>query len=535
MDQTVDSSRKTWLWVSLAMGFLIYLPQIFWSFGHDQNVFAAIGSYLLKGFRPYSELWDVKPPNIFYTYGLAQFLLGRSEMSIRIVDLISTLLSAMLVFRFVENLLSGVANTRWVRWASATSVVLWCATNLSLGLADTAQTESFSQPFLLGAFVLWSKPRRGQRTLFFVGILLSVATFYKLTNLIFLPGILLLEIFFRTDVTRRRLQHFIRCFGVVVFGFVLGASIQLVVLLAQGSMSDFFRMMSNVIRYHTEPGAINAFDILRTIWLYVDIFGIIAIAGFACYFLSKHEKIGLLKRVAPLLMLLVCAAAMVLSQGKGWGYHYVVLLPALIPLVAIGFGFVLSEVSKMSQRTIAYTALIVLIAAPMVLGPSGRRRIRYASTSCQAITDRDDYLATLGTPHGIYEPRCTDMLARRIESESFDRDRIFILGHEPGAYWKSDRLPASRFIYTLLLSSPVVRDTDIVTLQEEVLLRRPSVIVVQMHDTVTFSGRSLTSQDLLASNQFIPLRREIETHYELNDTVCQKFLLYKRKAKSPET
>jgi hypothetical protein len=253
------------------------------------------------------------------------------------------------------------------------------------------------------------------------------------------------------------------------------------------------------------------------------------------YWFGRSEKIGLVRRTLPLLVLLICGAIIVLSQGKGWGYHYVVLLPALIPLVAIGFGSALSTVSALPNRSLAYAALLVLIVAPLLLGPSGRRRIRYAASSWQSITDHNAYLATLGTSRGLYEPRCTDMLAQRIEAESFERDRVFILGHEPGAYWKSDRLPASRFIYTLLLSSPVVRDTDIVTLQEEVLLRRPSVIVVQMYDTVNFSGRSLTSQDLLASNQFIPLRSEIDTHYDLRDTVCQKFLLYRRKAKSPET
>jgi hypothetical protein len=517
------------------MGFLLYLPQIFWSFGHDQNVFAAIGSLILKGFRPYSELWDVKPPNIFYTYGFAQLIFGRSEISVRIFDLISTLISAGLVFQLVENTLSGINDTKWIRWAAATGAVLWCATNLSLGLADTAQTESFSQPFLLGAFVLWSKPKRGQRTLFFVGILLSIATFFKLTNLIFLPAILLLEVFFRKGTNRRKLQHFVKCLGVILFGFVLGAAIQLIILLAQGSMSDFLRMMSNVIRYHTEPGSIGIGDILRTIWLYVDIFGIIAFVGCVCYYFSRGKKIGLLSRVAPLIIVLVCGAIMVLSQGKGWGYHYVVMLPALVPLVAVCFGYVLSCTDQLQNRTLRFAALAALTITPMLLGPSGHRRLRYAASSWQSITDHNAYLATLGTPHGIYEPRCTEMLAKRIEEENFDRDRIFILGHEPGAYWKSGRLPASRFIYTLLLSSPVVRDTDVVTLQEEVLRRKPSLIVVQMYDTVNFSGKSLTSQDLLASDQFIPLRKEIETHYDLRDTVCQKFLLYRRKVKNPET
>lgn len=526
MDQKVDSSRKTWLWVSLGVSFALYLPQIFWSFGHDQNVFAAIGSLILQGFTPYSELWDIKPPNIFYAYGLAQLIFGGSEVSIRIFDLISTLVSAALVFRLIEHTLRQ-ADERWIRWAAASGAIIWTTTNLSLGLADTAQTESFSQPFLLGAFVLWSKPNRTYRSLFIAGILLSIAAFFKLTNIAFLPALILLELL------KRERQATLRCIAVMCFGFVLGAAIQLIILLAQGAMTDFFRMMSNVIRYHTEPGSIGVMDVLRTIWLYVDLFGIIAVAGAMWYALSK-QRIGLTRRLLPLVVLLVVGAVIVLSQGKGWGYHYVVLLPALVPITAILFGYVAARASQM-PRVVAVALLLALFIAPMLLGPSGRRRARYALTSWQSITDHNAYLATLGHPRGVYEPACTEVLADRIAEETYARERVFILGHEPGAYWKSDRRPASRFIYTLLLSSPVIRDPDIETLQEEVLDKKPRLIVVQMYDTVVFSGRAVTSADLLASDQFIPLRKEIETHYDLADTVCAKFLLYKRRGKSPET
>ena len=534
MDHQVDSSRKTWLWLSLAASFLIYLPQIVWSFGHDQNVFAAIGSLTLQGFTPYSELWDVKPPNIFYIYGLAQQIFGRSEISIRIFDLISTLVSSWLIFRLIEHTLRGVSDERWVRWSCAAGAIIWSATNLSLGLADTAQTESFSQPFLLGAFVLRAKPGRTQRSLFMAGILLSIAAFFKLTNIAFLPALILLEFLPSRKDERAKLKTSVRCIAVMCFGFVLGVAIQLIVLLAQGAMSDFLRMMINVIRYHTEPGSIGVGDVLRTFWIYLDLFGLLAIAGVALYAV-RGEKIGLTRRLIPLILLLITGSAIVLSQGKGWGYHYVVLLPALLPLTAILFGFVAARISEVSSPILRIAGLIVIFIAPLLLGPSGHRRVRYAHSSWLSITDHDAYLATLGNPGSVYEPSCTEVLADRLAEESYARERVFILGHEPGAYWKSDRRPASRFVYTLLLSSPVIRDPDIETLQAEVLERKPRLIVVQMYDTLNFSGRPVTSQDLLATDQFIPLRSEIETHYDLTDTVCAKFLLYKRRGKSPET
>lgn len=482
---------------------------------------------ILKGFAPYTDLWDIKSPNIFYTYSIALGIFGTSEMSVRILDLISTLVSATLVFRLIENLMSRMTERSWMLWSAAIGAILWTATNLSLGLADTAQTESFSQPFLLGAFCLWSKQDRTQRSLFICGLLLSIATFFKLTNLLFLPALILLELSKGQD--RATMRTSFVCIMVLGFGMLLGIAVQLVVLVIQGSLGDFFRVMGNVIRYHTEPGSVNIGDVLRIVWQYVDLYGLIALTGYIYFTLRNPDRRKILKPVITLLTLLITSAAIVLLQGKGWGYHYVVMLPALIPLTAIGIGYLAACLMTINARVLGISVLIFAIAVPLFAGPSGRRRVRHVKSSILSITDHRAYLATLGGPRGIYEPLCSEMLTQAVESETYARDRIFVLGHEPAVYWKADRRPASRYIYTLLLSSPVIRDRDIEMLNEEVLRYKPKLVIVQMYDTLTFSGKPVTSNDLLKTDQFIPLRQELTKSYDLRDTVCGKFLMYRRK------
>src|SRR5438552_18674646 len=93
--------RDKWYRLAMALGAIIYLPSLAWTLGHDQNLFAEIGSQILRGSRPYVDLWDIKPPNIYVIYAVAQFLFTRSEFAIRFADYLSFLVSLHLVFLLV--------------------------------------------------------------------------------------------------------------------------------------------------------------------------------------------------------------------------------------------------------------------------------------------------------------------------------------------------------------------------------------------------------------------------------------------------
>ena len=69
--------------------------------------------------------------------------------------------------------------------------------------------------------------------------------------------------------------------------------------------------------------------------------------------------------------------------------------------------------------------------------------------------ERNGYL-TLGAPHTLYFPKCTEELVLYLKQHTRESDEVFILGDEPGAYWQAGRLPASKYIYDLLFTSGVI-------------------------------------------------------------------------------
>ena len=66
---------------------ILALPILTYPLGRDQGEFATIGYGILQGKIPYLELWNPKPPAIFYIYSGVIAILGNTSTAIRSLDL----------------------------------------------------------------------------------------------------------------------------------------------------------------------------------------------------------------------------------------------------------------------------------------------------------------------------------------------------------------------------------------------------------------------------------------------------------------
>src|SRR5690349_4238038 len=67
---------------------LAALQILVFSFGRDQGIYAVVADGLLHGKLPYRDLWDFKPPGIFFVYALAQALFGKSMLAPRLLEVL---------------------------------------------------------------------------------------------------------------------------------------------------------------------------------------------------------------------------------------------------------------------------------------------------------------------------------------------------------------------------------------------------------------------------------------------------------------
>ncbi len=505
----------------MALSATLYLPSLFWTLGLDQNIFAEIGSLMLKGKKLYVDAWDVKPPNIFYIYALFEWIFGQHDFAVRISDYVFALFACAAIFAATERqspLLAGHGR----EWVAPLASILLVLTLLSLGLADTAQTESYSLCFLIGASLLaqpFQKKRNYALALVAAGASIGVAAFFKTTNAVFLIAIAVEVWIYNAHPRWRSLL-------LLVTGFFAWSMLQIGMLALQGSLNEYFRITWSVFLHHpNEVSSLHFSDLLRTEWTYVDIWAIFAIVAIA-FAIVRRDRLFLRATVSPLLLLGAGIAAVII-QNKGWGYQYVVILPGLVWLCALSAAYLYGIVHAYS-RSLAVAGAIVIALATLFITPSARRRIHYISDAIESIHDHPGYLASLGSPKSLYYPPCTGLLARYLDAHSVPQDRVFIFGEEPGAYWRANRLPATRYVYSLLFTSGVISNNDILSMVDTLAWQKPAIIAIERFDSTAFRGKPETSESLLQEDTlFDGIRNLLSNNYRMRDTLCGNFILYR--------
>jgi hypothetical protein len=171
------------------------LPILSFPLGRDQGTYLTIGQGLLEGKQPYRDLWDNKPPGIFYLYAGIARVFGRTMWSAAVVDILLLLLISYFLFRFTELYLG--------RAGAAIAVMVHASWHGEMKYFWIAQPETFQVACVLAGYLLMK--RRGQRwkaTSFAAGLVFGYACWLKYNAVAFLPFLLFLPFLDATGLDR---------------------------------------------------------------------------------------------------------------------------------------------------------------------------------------------------------------------------------------------------------------------------------------------------------------------------------------------
>ncbi len=131
-----------------------------------------MGQSVLDGHLPYTELWDIKPPLAFVSYGLLIGLLGKSIISIRLGGAISVFLTSWLVYAIAENI--------WRRRAGILAATLFILLSALMPDGQATMTEHMALLPLMAGLAVLVLNRSTLIVLLVAGILLTIATLIRL-------------------------------------------------------------------------------------------------------------------------------------------------------------------------------------------------------------------------------------------------------------------------------------------------------------------------------------------------------------------
>lgn len=522
---TKSLSSRTVLLLTVVGAAILLFPTIFWPFDYDQGTFAYGGSAILHGAKPYIDFWDIKPPNIFYTYATAFAIFGNSVQAIRIFDYLNALLTVALIVALAFRLWK---NTPWRLFSAVFASLIYVIQYYIFGHWDTAQAETYCVPLVLAALLL-VVPRRAkfesERLLtraLFAGVLVGATFYFKYPNALFLM-----------PIAAALWQHsghdryaVVKALSMMVVGFLAVIGVQSLYLYLNGELGPLYQLtMSSTASYVSTnySGKFTLFQNLRTASQVVDLVWIAAAAfGWSIWITDRKQSAKHNFNVFRSLILLLLGATVALLvvqlQNKGYKYHYAVLLPWVDLLIGAGVGHIVKAMSSLDWLPKAVNA--VLVAVGLVV-------LCYIWTSFHPLHERVEELVKISEgkqPANGYI--AGDSIANYVSSHTRPSDRIFIFGFQPYVYWKTGRVPATKFLNTIHFKpiAPPHEERD--ELVHSLLGNPPTLFLVETDDRYTSQGNTNDDSRTTIRLRFPELEQLLDYQYWPEDTI-QHTIIYR--------
>lgn len=533
----VTLRRHAAILIVIAAILLIAAPTVTYPLGRDQGEFATIGRGLLQGKTPYVDLWNPKPPAVFYVYAAAMMLFGQTAPALRAIDLILFPLIALTLHAIGTRF----ADRRVGVWAAALFGVFYFTETF------WTLTQNDGIALLPMTLAMWCAiraadvPRRSWVWALISGVMLGWTFWFKYPfALMGLPVLVVYAVIRRSwDKTIRSWDIFAICVGGLLT--LVGGAAVMLSLGAWDALLESARLTSSYTTLTANlPDLLEAFRVaLSYRWAQ---WGLLALLGVVGVIVTARRRVA---RWWAVIVWLVSGAAMMLVQAKGYDYHWLPMLAPLALLGAWGGTQILSVITKSAapQTPLPWERGLPPAAVPprtLSVGRGGEvgfgwhwlplatflliMAVVIGSQTLPYLTGQEDqatyYARFVGGEFRADESlQVVNVLRERV----VPGDSLFIWGFRPEIYYLSGLNPATRFIFQFPLVAewypPEWRDQT-----AEILWAAlpPYVIVAQVDYMPWVTGSEDDSNTLLQA--YPDLNDWLIYNYERDSQIGNLFL-----------
>jgi hypothetical protein len=514
-------NSRVWMIAALAAAFILSLPNLQYPIGRDQATYCVIADSLLKGKHLYLDLWDNKPPGIFYIYIPIVKLLGRTTWLVGSVDLVCVTTAALATFYFCARYLGPQA--------AALAAVLYAYWHNRKGYINAAQPEIFLVLLVFGAFFLLAREGNWPRwRSLMAGLVLGAAFWIKYNAIAFLPLLVVLPYLdtSRLDLPSPRLGLTLlwRDWLARTAALLGGLAATIAGVLALFRLSGTWLAMKEV-QFEVLP-RYGAMVIERTphyfLWALRQVnfnLGTWPEAGVPLALLIAWRRRDF-RRAVPIFIAAASGFLVTASQARFNAYSFETFFPFLAMLWAYaamrvfeGFRTISRRFARSGWATARVGVWLVFINCiyfPLP-APAMREVERYQGLEKwwrNPEKSYESYWWSLGVEHlgGEFE------VVHYLRDHAAPGDEVYVWGTAPLIYFLSGSECPSRFVSNLGLVSDWAparwRDELVGTLQA----RPPRFIIVERDDAIpAVSGTTLDSQEYLV--RYPALARVLSNQY----------------------
>jgi 4-amino-4-deoxy-L-arabinose transferase-like glycosyltransferase len=398
-----DSKQFLFVILTAFLFFLLRLPSLFEPLWYgDEGIYQVIGTSLNHGKLLYKEIFDNKPPLLYWLYSL----LHSDQFSVRLASLIFGVLSVIVFFLLSKKLFKNAKNNVP---AYLTTFIFTLLFGLPAFEGNIANAENFMLlPIITSALLIIS-----QRKLFAAGLLLGVAFLFKIVAIFDLSAFLVFCFILNFDTLKK--EKLIP----IIIGFLIPLFSVSLFFIFNGTFIEFVKatLLSNIsyVGYGNKIGSL-------PILLFVKL---IILGSFILYIFRKRKKIN----QTSLFVLIWFAFSLFNSYFSQRPYtHYLLVLA---PSLCLMIGIILFD--KKYKKLIAVIFLIILLIVSKSFGaPKFEKNMNYYQNFISYIT----YRKTMDSYQGFFDHNTPFdyEIARFIKPKLAKNDTVFIWGNNAQLY-----------------------------------------------------------------------------------------------------
>ncbi len=312
----------------------------------DSGVFFYAAQRLLDGGVPYRDIWDHKPPGVYFVDAVG-IALGR-QTGVWFVQLAFLVAAALLGYRALRRDFGGTA--------AFVGSLAWLVAlpRLFLEYGQTSFVEFYALPLQFGALLLYAGPLTRSRALG-IGALGGAAFLLK-------PTLVGIWIAIGLVALLRSRRSAIAPLALIAVGAIVPLAIVVAWAAARGVLGD---MVDQALVYNRAYAAFA--PVSERVDAVLSGLRLTLPSGLAVVAVGAWLYAVLARRFAPTLLAVALVAfpiELALSTwGRGYHYYFIAWLPSMAILAA----FAVSELQRLAHPRIAWPALALAVLAMSVL------------------------------------------------------------------------------------------------------------------------------------------------------------------------
>ncbi|MGE5379079.1 MAG: ArnT family glycosyltransferase [Bacteroidota bacterium] len=449
----------------------------------DSGVFLYTGWRILNGEVPYRDIWDHKPPVIFYIDALGLAIANNSRWGVWLIELIALFAAAFLGFVLIKKIFGLLP--------SVFSLLLWLL-SLVLVLQGGNLTTEYTLPLQFAALFLVYHADRSKRPdldFFLIGLTGALAFFTKQTAVgIWIAIVIALTL---QRLISRQARRWLREMGFILLA---GSIVSTIVILFFGTQGALPQLWSAAFEFNFVYSARTASTLAER--LATILRGVrpltragllqVALVGYVIAILLLFFRRNSLDKTARLLLVVGLIAFpleffLIALPGRTFAHYYMTLLPILALFAGLAVWAIDSLVPRSRNATLLKYLLAFVIAGFI------------------AWISFDDYLNQVYLYRDFTR---NEPAIEYIEQNTSPEDQVLLWGSETAVNYFAERKSPSRFVYLIPLQQEGYVDEAMINeFLDDILQNQPKFMIdtERKNPLFTFPVTSPTIEEKIAS------------------------------------